>query len=224
MPAWPDDEDVAYSVIVLRLTEDAPFRSTIAETLDEVCEDLDIPLCRTEETESPDDGRRIRIAIQGDETDAVVLVQTLADETDWFVTSATKVMTTNHPDEFDCSERWPEEALADAMEQIGMVRHQLTCALPGWFPFTMFGSFVQDSVSGVLTKHGLSADEVAGIGMDKTTPGFPTVHLWCSPGALEVVLLEDVDALVQECVEYVADDPLVRRWLERTVKDAGHLC
>lgn len=224
MPAWPDSDDVPYSVLTVRLGDDAPFLTTVRESVGEVCFDIEVPLCRVEETETPDDGRILRIAVQGDESDAVLLAQCMAEEFDWFRPIMSKVLTTNHPDEFDCSEVWPEDALNATMADLGMHRYELTFALPGWFPFTLLGSIVQDSVLGIGTSTGLDDDAVAGVGMDKTTPGFPTVHIWCTEQAIAAFAEEGLPELVEECIQYVADEIIVRRWLERTVKDAGHHC
>ena len=224
MPVWPEpDDEVPYTVISLRLSDEAPFLSTVKESLNEICYETDIPLCRVEETETPDDGRILRISIQGDETDAVMLTQSMAEDFEWFRPGRTaKVMTTSHAIDFDCENVWPEDALNAAMAEKGMHRYELTFALPGWFPFTLLGSMVTDSVIGICTEADLSEECVAGVGMDKTTPGFPTIHIWCDAVALAVFADSGLQDLVEECIQYVADEVLVRRWLERTVGDHGH--
>jgi hypothetical protein len=224
MPAWPDEDDVPYTLITFQITDDAPFLYTMTEMIGGVCADLETEMCRIEESATPDDGRVIRLSIQGDESDAVMLIRELSEENDYVIHKNCKVMTTNHPEEFDCTNLWPEEALTETMLALGMHRHQLSFAIPPWFPFSLISSIVQDSVIGICTEAGISDGEVAGFGIDKTSPGFPTVHLWCSTYVLAAFADAGLQTLVEECIDYVAADSLIANWLERTVGDVGHFC
>lgn len=215
-----EDEPLAYTTVTLRAPEYTGSLDDLTSDVQRsiVLSDISPQIARFETTYNPDDGYKVTLAFRGDEDDTSECLGEFYDAAeDWLnPTAPARIVTTLHPEPFEDTEVWPEDAVRQWMDAEGLQQYEVTANTPRWVPFSLISSVVQDTLLAILSKAEMTDDEIQGTGMDRTITGFPHFTIWASEGAVEAFRTADVERLVTETLDAVATEQVfISRWLQR---------
>lgn len=177
----------------------------------------DMDLAKIDIIGNPDDGNKVRMSVRHPEYEAIQHMQELryyADEIFTDDDAETRMVATQHVEQFDDADLWPEEHIEHYLIENGYETLRLTFMVPEWFPDSLVHSICFDLSHGLIATYGMDEDQILGVGIDQSMPGVPTVTIW-SDSAAHAVLAPDMHRLVEESIDTVSGQRLLTSWFSR---------